>query len=138
MIESVEEFIRLRRSEDPAEYLRAAHDEAPLAVWLDLIAHHPGMRSWAAHNKTVPIDVLSILACDPDSDVRFSVAMKNKLTPALMHQLASDPDASVRTRIAYNKNAPIELLRLLATGTDPNTAAAAQVRLTALAIEPDR
>ena len=114
MIHSAEEFIRLRTSADPAEYLRAATDGASMEVWQEVITHHADMRSWVAHNKTVPVEVPWILASDPDTEVRSSVAMKNKLPSALMLQLASDEDESVRRRVAYNKNAPVEALRTLA------------------------
>ena len=44
MINSAEEFVRLRSSELPEEYWRAAHEEVPDAVWLDVIARFPDMR----------------------------------------------------------------------------------------------
>jgi hypothetical protein len=84
MIEDADEFIRLRRSENSSDYLRAANDNAPLEVWRDIIARHAEMRPWVAHNKTIPLEILAILANDPSSDVRHMVAMKNKLSPELM------------------------------------------------------
>jgi hypothetical protein len=62
MIRSAEEFIRLRTSEDAADYLRAATDDASLEVWQEIITHHADMRSWVAHNKTVPVEILWVLA----------------------------------------------------------------------------
>ena len=53
-IESAEEFIRLRTSEDEAEYRRAASEEAPDQVWAALIEQHPEVRFWVAQNKTSP------------------------------------------------------------------------------------
>ena len=41
MIESADEFRRLRESDDPAEYLRAAHEPARLDVWREVIARFP-------------------------------------------------------------------------------------------------
>jgi hypothetical protein len=41
MIESAEEFITLRCSEEPELYTRAACDPAPEEVWLDVINHYP-------------------------------------------------------------------------------------------------
>ena len=64
--------------------------------------------------KTVPIEILAILARDPNRDVRSAVAMKNKLSTDLMAVLSLDPDESVRERIACNKNTPIEILKRLA------------------------
>ncbi len=56
MINSADDFVRLRCSEDRNEYERAAWDEAPLEVWLDVIERFPDMRFWVACNKTVPME----------------------------------------------------------------------------------
>ena len=109
MINSAEEFVALRTSETPEEYLRAATEPAPIDVWLQIIARFPEMKTWVVHNKTVPIEILEILARDSDPSVRFWVATKNKLTPELFALLANDEDIGVRQRIACNKNLPAEL-----------------------------
>ncbi|MGO4249462.1 hypothetical protein AB4Y87_19790 [Paenarthrobacter sp. RAF54_2] len=80
MIQSAAEFVRLRSSEDPAEYHRAAHEEADVSVWLDVIDKYPDMRFWVAHNKTVPLEILELLASDPDVRVRSFVATKERST----------------------------------------------------------
>ena len=80
------EFIRLRYSDDPSEYRRAASEPAALEVWLEFIEQHPDSRVWVARNKTVPVEVLSILAGDPSPDVRFAVSTKKKLTPELLER----------------------------------------------------
>ncbi|MDQ7808887.1 hypothetical protein Q5425_34555 [Amycolatopsis sp. A133] len=87
MITSADEFIRLRHSADPADYRRAAGESAPLEVWLDVIERYPESRVWVAHNKTVPIKALAVLAEDPSSRVRLAVAMKRKLTSELLVRL---------------------------------------------------
>lgn len=114
MIKSAKEFIDLRTSERPEEYLRAASESAPIEVWVDVVEKHPEMKEWVARNKTVPMQVLGQLAVDVDPRVRFAVAMKDKLSKDLLLMLAKDPEPSVRERIAYNKNAGDEVLRLLA------------------------
>ena len=76
VIESAEEFVRLRTSEDPAEYERAAQDEAADRTWRDAIERFPDMRFWVAQNKTVPLSVLEILRHDPDERVRHMVTSK--------------------------------------------------------------
>lgn len=53
VIPSAAEFVRLRFSEDPEEYRRAASEPAELAVWLDVIENYPEARFWVSHNKTV-------------------------------------------------------------------------------------
>ncbi|KRE59425.1 hypothetical protein [Nostocoides sp. Soil756] len=114
MIESAEDFVRLRTSNLRDEYLRAAEEEASTNVWIDVINRYPDMRSWVAHNKSVPIEVLALLAVDPDPAVRSVVATRRKLTPELFHKLGADPDEAVRARIAYNKKVPLEILEALA------------------------
>ena len=113
MIVTAEEFVRLRSSTDPAEYGRAATEEAPLEVWYDVIDRFPDYRQWVAHNKTIPMEILEVLATDPDWIVRTMVASKNKLTPELMALLARDPREAVRHTIAHHKRAPRELLEEL-------------------------
>ena len=121
---NAEEFVRLRQSDRSEDYLRAANESAEKEVWLDIIQRFPEMRVWVAHNKTVPLEILAILARDEDPAVRSFVAMKNKLSSELFGLLARDRDSSVRERIAYNKNTPLEVLRVLTE--DPNEAIASR------------
>ena len=76
VIESADEFVRLRTSTNPAEYHRAANDEAAEQTWIDVIERYPNMRSWVAHNKTVPLSILEILRHDTDEQVRLTVTGK--------------------------------------------------------------
>jgi hypothetical protein len=76
VIESAVEFVRLRRSSDPAEYRRAAWEEASVETWMDVIDRYPAMRVWVAHNKTVPLEILEILRHDADEKVQGTVRQK--------------------------------------------------------------
>jgi hypothetical protein len=96
MIGSADEFVTLRSSRDPAEYRRAAHEQAPLKVWMKVIVDYPDFRQWVAHNKTVPLEVLDLLAGDEDVKVRWFVAGKRKTPDRILRRLAVDPDESVR------------------------------------------
>jgi len=118
MINSPEEFIHLRTSDDPVEYLRAAHESAPLEVWQTLVACHPDMRLWVAQNKTVPLEILARLAVDEDKRVRCMVAMKRSLPVDLQCLLANDPEEAVRHGVARNAKVNTEVLALLASGAD--------------------
>ncbi|HCS49653.1 MAG TPA: hypothetical protein DIW61_15960 [Candidatus Aminicenantes bacterium] len=129
MITTAEEFVRLRESDKPDEYQRAAHEAAPVEVWHDVISRYPHMRAWVAHNKTVPIRVLEILANDSDPDVRAMVAMKRKLTPELQLLLAADPDKGVRGRLANNAKVTTEVLKKIADGASGPAAEDAARRL---------
>ncbi|MFJ6371752.1 hypothetical protein ACIQK5_26660 [Streptomyces virginiae] len=82
-IASVEEFIRLRRSEDPAECDRSAWAAMPLTVWWQLVREHPEMRFWAAHNRTCPPEILAELIKDADWRVRDRVLGKGSCPPEL-------------------------------------------------------
>jgi hypothetical protein len=61
MISTAEEFVQLRTSEKPAEYLRAASEPAESGVWLEIISRYPAMREWVARNKTVTPEILRVL-----------------------------------------------------------------------------
>ena len=113
MITSAAEFYRLRESENPEEYHRAAHEEAPVEVWMDVIEQRPEMRFWAAQNKTVPVQVLEILASDDDTKVRDMVARKRKITEEIALLLASDADETVRAALARNRKLPKSALSKL-------------------------
>jgi hypothetical protein len=76
VIESADEFVRLRTSEDPSEYRRAAHDLAAEETWREIIDRFPQMRFWVAQNKTVPLPILEVLRRDPDERVRSMVRAK--------------------------------------------------------------
>ncbi|WP_139983894.1 hypothetical protein [Nocardioides litoris] len=89
MIETAEEFVRLRTSEDPDDYNRAAREEASEATWRDVVDRFPEMRVWVAHNKTVPLSVLEILRKDPDERVVCMVRIKRSWARA-------HPDDSAR------------------------------------------
>jgi hypothetical protein len=113
MIFSAEEFVRLRTSERREEYRRAAHEEATLDVWHDIVVRFPDMRRWVAHNKTVPLEILRKLACDEDWRVRRMVASKRKLDRALFEFLSRDEHQAVRTTVAANAKVPRDILDTL-------------------------
>ena len=129
MIDSAEEFIRLRKSELQEEYNRAAHDEAPMTVWLELVQKHPEMKVWVVHNKTVPLEILEALSLDEDPKVRSSVARKRKASHEIMERLARDTDESVRHGVACNKKTPPTILKLLLDDDSAFVATKANSRL---------
>lgn len=98
VIASAEEFVRLRTSDDPAEYNRAAQDEASESTWREVIARFPDMRFWVAQNKTVPLSVLEILRHDSDDRVRHMVTSKRSWARA-------HPDDTTRPQGLENSRA---------------------------------
>jgi hypothetical protein len=90
-----------------------------------VISRFPGYRKWVAHNKTVPLEILTEL-CQFESDVRRSVAVKRKLSVELFELLARDPDPVVRQGIASNKKAPISIVRGLFDDPDEDVSRVAR------------
>ncbi|MBA2939725.1 hypothetical protein HZF08_15520 [Paenibacillus sp. CGMCC 1.16610] len=129
MINSAEEFVRLRLSESIDEYLKAAWEDALFEVWLEVIRKYPDMREWVAHNKTIPVGIMEILADDANERVRFNVATKNRLPEHLQLKLAKDLDCSVRKRIVYNKKATFQVLSLLLNDEDEDIRTLAKNRI---------
>jgi hypothetical protein len=102
MIISAEEFIRLRTSNLPKEQEQASFDTADNLVWLDIIQNFPHYKTWVVHNKTVPIEILEILAQDEEAKVRAEVARKRKINDKIFDLLSVDKDESVRHTLICN------------------------------------
>ncbi|HEX5154855.1 MAG TPA: hypothetical protein VFW07_25595 [Parafilimonas sp.] len=115
MIVSAEEFIKLRTSDIAEEQHRASHDSADNAVWLDIIQNHPEYKFWVVHNKTIPVEMLELLAKDEDADVRAAVARKRKINDRIFELLSTDNDESVRYALIYNAKLSKEKKRLIHT-----------------------
>ncbi|MFL9658466.1 hypothetical protein ACJ7VE_32665 [Streptomyces sp. PB17] len=128
-ITSVEDFIRLRESEDPAEYNRSAWAAMPLSVWWDLVRNRPDMRVWAAHNRTAPSEILAELIKDPDWRVRDRVASKRNCPPELLERLVDDPHDAVRRLVANHPHSLWPAVAGLVDDPWPVTAQEARARL---------
>jgi hypothetical protein len=128
MIESATEFRELRESKDPALYNRAATESASLATWNSIVQSMPDMRFWVAHNKTVPVSVLAVLANDPDPKVRHMVAQKRKIDAPTQRMLARDADTAVRCALARNAKLLPEVLDMLLHDADDMVRNAATAR----------
>lgn len=113
MIETAEEFKRLRESDRPDEYQRAAHEAADIHVWETVLIRYAEMAFWVAQNKTVPIEILEKLAKHSDPKVRDMVARKRKIPESLMLLLAKDEDASVRNALVNNGKVTETVLEIL-------------------------
>ena len=133
MISSAAEFIKLRISDNSEEYRRTVSEEISEAVCIELIEKHPEMKIWVIGNKTVPLSILNILSNDNDSNIRFSIALKRKLSHELFEKLSMDNDESVRQCIASNKKTPIDILEKLALDVEDMVKEVAIERLDELA-----
>jgi hypothetical protein len=113
MIETADQFVLFRTSEDIELYQRAANEPATEDTWQEVIRKYPDMRVWVSRNKTVPLSILEILSRDENADVRYAVAMKHKSSQDILQRLAQDPDESVRLRVALNPKTPKVVLEQL-------------------------
>lgn len=132
LINSAEEFVRLRESAIQSEYLRAAWAEATLEVWVEIIEKYPEMKFWVAQNKTIPLEIMEILSDDPSERVRGMIASKNRLPEHLQIKMAKDSHPSVRERIIYNKRTQAVVLQLLVHDEDESIREKARNRLAQL------
>lgn len=115
MINSAEEFKRLRESEIQDEYHRAATDEASINIWNEVLAKYPDLAFWVAQNKTIPLEVLYTLADNENVDVRCMVARKRKIDDIIFNKLKEDIDESVRHALICNTKLSIEKKRQIKT-----------------------
>lgn len=119
MIKDAEEFYRLRNSELPEEYNRAANESAELETWLDVIEKYPDMKVWTIHNKTIQIEILEKLVKDADPDVRSAIARKRKITDKIIRLLSNDTDENVKYSLICNTKIGLEHLKNISTdGSD--------------------
>ncbi|MFF4834317.1 hypothetical protein [Streptomyces sp. NPDC001315] len=102
MIESAEEFVRLRMSGDSADFLRIKQEDAPLDVWLDLVRDHPDMRFWVTFNRHVPPEVLRLLVDDEDWRVRANIAGRKGVPQDILETLSRDDHDAVVSSTASN------------------------------------
>ena len=122
MILSPEEFVALRASEDPDEYRRSSREHADIGVWLQVIDRFPDFRKWVAHNKTIPEEVIRILATDPNEEVRWTIAMKRGIPADVLANLSGDNDETIRNRIARHPR--VSRAILLRLSDDPSAVVA--------------
>lgn len=137
MINSAEEFVRLRKSEKPEEYNRANDDFLPDNVAFDLIENYPDMREYVGVNSTISLKVLYRLAEDEDWLVRWHIASLHAFTGEKVHtldrylfdKLSRDEDEGVRKRVAYHPDTPIDILEQLTHDSSEDCAEAAREKL---------
>jgi hypothetical protein len=137
MINTVEEFIRLRDSEKPEEYNRANYDFLPDEVAFEIIEKYPEYKEWVGINSSISLKVLYRLAEDEDPDVRWHIASLHAFTGEKVHtldrylldKLSRDQDESVRQRVAYHPDTPVDILERLTHDLWKNCAEAAREKL---------
>ncbi|MEP7220217.1 MAG: hypothetical protein ABI876_14940 [Bacteroidota bacterium] len=132
MIESAEEFVRLRCSEDPDLYTRAAWEEAPEEIWHELLLKYhddPDMRFGIALNKKLPASIIMILAKDDSWRIRYTIAQKRSVDRAVRELLSRDDDEPVRKAVAVNSKTPRDILESMVNDPVSEIAERARKRL---------
>ncbi len=118
MIETLEEFLTLWNRFEPDDRQRLRHDPLEKDLWDIVLTKYPECKEAIALHKAAPCDTLHKLATDPDSRVRWFVAIRRKLRRDTFELLAKDKDESVRIRVAYNPKVPMDILESLASEDD--------------------
>ncbi len=118
MVNTAEEYAYLGEDGVPGGYIRIAVEEASIEVWLEVIKGFPELRRIVAHNKPIQIEILEILAFDPDEEVRAEVSNRRKLNLPLFAALATDTSRLVLGGIVQNPKVPTGVLELLLKDPD--------------------
>jgi hypothetical protein len=134
-ISSAEEFVRLRSNKILEEYASAAWAKASDDVWLEVIQKYPEYARWVAHNKSISLEIIRVLAVHPDDGVRSFIAAKRKTPPAVLWMLAKDKVDSVRARVVNNAKTSKEILEFLLNDPWENIRERAQQRLEAIQLK---
>jgi hypothetical protein len=129
MIKSANEFISLCHSKDESDVARSLADEAPLSVWEDLIFNFKIHQIDVVQNRTIPFEVMRVLASQGDGLVRSILAEKRRLPIDLFDFLSKDSSSLVRKKIAANKKTPADVVKNLANDGDDDVARVARFRL---------
>lgn len=108
MINSAEEFKKLRLSSNLDEQHRASTEPASLEVWNQVINQYEELKEWVAHNKSIQTEILEILAHDSNPSVRSVVARKRKISDEIFDVLRKDSDESVRHALINNTKLSLE------------------------------
>lgn len=128
MIDSPADFHRFWMSGNPMLRHRLTHDEASVETWRAVIASLPEARATVARNKTLPPELLIVLAGDEDPRVREEVAGRRGLPRSAQETLISDAEMLVRHRLAFNATLAADLRARLEEDEDETVRHAAQQR----------
>lgn len=129
MIESVSHYLQLRSDESASKRRLITTEIAAVSTWIELVESHPELCDDIALNKSLPIEILELLANNASENVRYIVAMKGNLSANLFEHLASDSCETVRSRIAFNKRTPVSILKQLAQDPSKLVSDKAKLRL---------
>lgn len=113
MIDDANEWIRLRRSDDPDDQQRAMTEAVPVAAWAEVYDRAPDLRPFMAAHGGVASAWLERLARDPDRAVRLAIAQRDDASEAVLRELADDVSEPVRVAVAANPSTRKDVLQYL-------------------------
>jgi asparagine synthetase A len=108
-----EDFLGLIELNDEQSLQRLRSETATESVWEEIINKHPHARRAVTLNKTLPENILRLLARDTDPLVRADIAMRRALPEDIFAILSKDPEETVRARIVCNRKTPRALIQKL-------------------------
>lgn len=129
MITSVDEFLSLCASGKLVDINRSLQDEASIEIWMELVSNFSPHQIDVAQNRTIPPEIMRILATQGDEVVRTILAEKRKLPVDIFGLLANDSSELVRKKIAANQKTPIEIVENLANDENEDVSRVAKFRL---------
>ena len=132
LIHNASEFIDTLENPESSDHALIRFGMASTTTWLEIIQHSEDAAVWVALNKTIPVEVIEVLAQHSSARVRRFAAAKNRITPELILLLSTDSDPSVRLRIAIHKKTGAEILRQLLRDDWEQVVETARKRLDAL------
>ncbi|MFI2204302.1 hypothetical protein ACH47Z_26665 [Streptomyces sp. NPDC020192] len=141
--ERVREVARAYARHDDPAWVESALPERPCHARTRLLLHSALSRAvvdgvltapagaddkaMIARNPTLPPDVVTVLAADPDPKVREEIAGRADLGTAERHALVADPDPRVRRTVARHPDLGPGERRALAVDPDPRVRLAVSV-----------
>ena len=132
LIRNASEFIDTLEHPESTDHVLIRFGTASTETWLEIVRHSEDAAVWVALNKTIPVEVIEVLARHASARVRRFAAARNRVTPELIVLLSTDSDPGVRLRIAIHKKTGAEILRQLLRDDWAEVVAIARKRLDAL------
>jgi hypothetical protein len=102
-IHTTSEFIAALENPNTTDNSLIRFCEASTQTWLEIIHHSEEAAVWVALNKTIPLEVIEVLAKHSSAQVRRFAADKNQITPGLILLLVTDSDPSACLRITKRR-----------------------------------
>lgn len=84
-----------------------------MEVWRAIVERLPDMRFWVSFNRTLPTEIIRILADDADWRVRDQIAGRRDTPLDILETLSRDDHDAVLSTVADNPRTPTRALETL-------------------------